>query len=230
MAIRILIDESRSGDLASEDDLGALYTAPDPWLRANMVTTIDGSATGTDGKAGTINNAIDREVFALLRRQADAIIVGAGTARTEGYHPTDRPIVVVSHSGQVPQRLSAEPDSVLLATRTGAPALAEAREAIGDRILLLGDDEVDLTRLRPALAERGLTRLLSEGGPSLLADLIRTRQLDELCCTVVPAVVAGEHRRILAGPPVDAKLRLSTLIASDDEHGTTLLCRWLLTR
>ena len=228
MAVRILIDEAGAGVgvEASLDDLAALYAAPDPWLRANMVTTIDGSATGSDGKAGTINNEIDRQVFGLLRSQADAIIVGAGTARTEGYRPADRPIVVVSHSGQVPERLAAEPESMLLATRTGAPGLAEARDAIGDRILLLGDDQVDLTRLRPALAERGLTRLLSEGGPSLLADLIRTGQLDELCCTIVPSLVAGEHRRILAGPPVDAELRLSMLVESDG----TLLGRWRVVR
>ncbi len=78
-------------------DLGALYRSPAaPWFRANMVSTINGVAAGPDGRSGSINNDIDRQVFALLRSQADAILVGAGTARTEGYQPTDRPIVIVT--------------------------------------------------------------------------------------------------------------------------------------
>lgn len=228
MAVRILIDETggRAGTTVSEAEVADLYATPDPWLRANMVSTLDGAASGADGKSGSINNAVDKAVFLLLRRQADAIIVGAGTARTEGYRPTDRPIVVVSHSGAVPERLrGAAPGSVLLATQGSAPHLPEARDELGAGVLVLGDAEVDLTRLRPALAELGLTRLLAEGGPSLLADLVRTHQLDELCCTVMPALVSGEHRRILSGPPVAADLRLTTLLESDG----TLLGRWLLT-
>jgi len=192
-----------------------------------MVTSLDGAATGADGKSGSINNEVDRAVFALLRRQADAIIVGAGTARTEGYRPTGRPLVVVTHSGQLPERLrGAEPGAVLLATHRAAPLLGAAVDELGDHVLLLGDDAVDVTALRPALAERGFTRLLTEGGPSLLADLVAAGVVDELCCTVVPRLVAGEPRRILMGPAVEAELTLTTLLESEG----TLLGRWLIRR
>ena len=229
MAIRVLIDQTDhlAGSIATEADLGALYAAPDPWLRANMVTSLDGAATGADGKSGSINNQVDKAVFALLRSQSDAIIVGAGTARTEGYRPTDRPLVVVTHSGQVPERLrGAEPGAVLLATHRAAPMLDAATDELGEHVVLLGDDAVDLTALRPALAERGFTRLLTEGGPSLLADLVSAGAVDELCCTVVPTLVAGERRRILMGSPLEAELTLTTLLESDG----TLLGRWLLQR
>ena len=235
MAIRVLMDRApwtssagqRDGTVATDADLAALYAAPDPWLRANMVTSLDGAATGADGKSGSINNRVDQAVFALLRSQSDAIIVGAGTARTEGYRPTDRPLVVVTHSGRVPERLrGAEPGAVLLATHRTAPMLGPASDELGEHVLLLGDDAVDLTALRPALAERGFTRLLTEGGPSLLADLVAAAVVDELCCTVVPTLVAGEAHRILTGSQVEAALTLTTLLESEG----TLLGRWLIRR
>ena len=74
-----------------DDALAALYGYPHgvaaerPWVRANFVSTLDGAATGPDGRSGSINTGADREVFALLRALADVVVVGAGTARAEGY-------------------------------------------------------------------------------------------------------------------------------------------------
>ena len=88
------------------DDLRTLYAVPrTPWLRLNFVSTVDGAAQGPDGKSGGINNAADKAVFDTLRDLADAVVVGAGTARAEGYRPAAVPIVVVTRSGDVPQLL-----------------------------------------------------------------------------------------------------------------------------
>ena len=55
----------------------------------NFVTSLDGSVQGPDGRSGSINTASDHHVFALHRALADAVVVGAGTARTEGYRAVD---------------------------------------------------------------------------------------------------------------------------------------------
>src|SRR3954464_1645111 len=73
-----------------DDTLARLYAYPpldggESWLRVNFVSTLDGAATGADGRSGSINTGADREVFALLRALADVVVVGAGTARAEGY-------------------------------------------------------------------------------------------------------------------------------------------------
>ena len=209
------------------DDLAELYAAPaDPWLRVNMVSTVDGAATGESGRSGSINNAADHVVFEHLRASADAVIVGAGTARAEGYGPADLPIVVVSRRGDVPARLRGAPaGSVLLATCAAAEGLEEQRELLGpDHVLVLGSHRVDLAGLRRSLVDRGHTRLLAEGGPHLLRDLLAAGVADELCTTTVPRVIAGTHPRITDGPPVDVPLRLHTLLEQDG----TLLARWLL--
>ncbi|GAB6985407.1 dihydrofolate reductase family protein [Nocardioides pyridinolyticus] len=207
-------------------DLATLY-APlaDPWLRVNMVATVDGSATGESGRSGSINNEPDHVVFEHLRATADAIIVGAGTARAEGYGVAAVPLVVVSRRGDVPEQLRGAPaGSVLLATCGHAERLEEARAALGpDHVLVLGAHRVDLEALRRALVDRGWTRLLAEGGPHLLRDLLAAGVVDELCTTTVPRLIAGTHPRITDGPPVDVPLRLHTLLEQDG----TILARWL---
>ena len=183
------------------EDLAELYAIPrTPWLRVNMVTTVDGAATGETGTSGSINNAADKQVFDHLRATADVIVVGAGTARAEGYGPADSPIVVVSRRDDVPPTLR------------GAPPGRVLVEPLGDPVAF-----------KRSLVDRGWTRILCEGGPSLLAELLAAGVVDELCATIVPRLVAGEHPRITQGPPVDVPLRLHRLLESDG----TLLGRWL---
>ncbi len=211
----------------ASDDLAELYAAPkQPWLRVNMVTTIDGGATGETGTSGSINNAPDKRVFDTLRGLADAVIVGAGTARTERYRPAAVPIVVVSRSGEVPPTLrGAEPGRVVMATCTSAPHLAASRELLGaDNVVTFGQHRVDLAELKQCLVDRGWRDLLSEGGPHLLHELLAQKVADELTATLVPRVVAGTGPRMVEGPLIDAPLELRLLLEEDG----TLLGRWFV--
>ncbi|MGW4453751.1 dihydrofolate reductase family protein, partial [Streptomyces sp. NPDC004599] len=60
--------------------------APRPWLRANMVSTLDGAAQH-EGHSQPISSAADMRVFGTLRALADVVVVGAETVRQEGYRP-----------------------------------------------------------------------------------------------------------------------------------------------
>jgi riboflavin biosynthesis pyrimidine reductase len=229
--VRILIDElgGRVGetDLDADDLVEVYRPLRSPWWRINMVSTVDGSATGASGRSGSINNGADKQVFDTLRAMADAILVGAGTARDEGYGPAEVPIVLVSRRGHVPETLREAPrGSVLMATTTGAEGLVASRAALGEENVLVTGEEVDLAALRGVLAERGLSAVLSEGGPSLFADLVAAEVLDEVCLTVVPQLVGGEHPRIATGPDTETPLRLTTLLEQDG----TLLGRWSVER
>ena len=211
-------------------ELAALYARPDDlpegsvWVRASMVSTLDGAATGPDGDSGGINNEPDHAVFDALRDGADAILVGAGTARAEGYGGAAVPIVVVSRRGSVPETLRGlEPGRVVLATASGAEHLGEAEALLGaDHVWLLGESDVDLAAIVPRLAERGWRTVTCEGGPSLLGDLLAAGVVDEVCASVVPRLLAGDLPRMTTGPVVDRTLELLTLL----EHDSTLLGRW----
>ena len=213
------------------------------WVRANFVSTLDGAAAGEDGRSSSINAGADRDVFRLLRALSDVILVGAGTARVEGYrratirdpwlwlrdgrpaHPT---MAVVSRSGDIPPRLSQAREhsgEVLLVTceRAGAEAIGLARDTLGkDNVIVQGDESVDLTAAVDALAARGLRHILCEGGPHLMRDLTASGRLDELCLTIAPMLVGGNRPRITAGAPVNANLLPRLLIESDG----AILGRW----
>jgi riboflavin biosynthesis pyrimidine reductase len=213
------------------------------WVRANFIATLDGAAAGEDGRSGSLGNGADRDVFNLMRALSDVVLVGAGTARTEGYRrvkvrapwpylrkgrPTHPSIAVFSRSGDVPPGLSKARDDageVLLVTckRAGAEALDVARSTLGDdHVIVAGDESVDLVAAVDHLADRGLCRVLCEGGPHLMRDLTATGRLDELCLTIAPTLVGGDHPRITAGDPVTANLRPRLLIESEG----ALLGRW----
>jgi riboflavin biosynthesis pyrimidine reductase len=222
MSLRVLVGPDT-------DDLAELYAVPrTPWLRVNMVSTVDGAATGETGTSGSINNAADKQVFDQLRASADVILVGAGTARVEGYRPASKPTVVVSRRGAVPETLRGAPaGAVLMATCGNAERIDEARELLGEHhVLVLGSHRVDLPLLKQVLADRGWSEVLSEGGPHLLRDLLASGAADEVCATVVPRMVGGDHPRITQGAPIDVPLDLHTLIEVDG----TLLGRWFVGR
>ena len=207
--------------------LAAAY-APlaEPWLRVNFVSTADGAAQGDDGLSKSINNPADKRVFNMLRAQADCLVVGAGTLRTEGYKVPRLPLVVVSRSGRVPESLvAAPPGRITMATVASAPHLAETRALIGsEQVLVLGEDTVDLVALKAELAARGWLDQLSEGGPHLFGSLAAAGVVDELCHTIVPRLIGGQHLRILAGVDIDVALRPVTLLEQDG----TILGRWLV--
>jgi riboflavin biosynthesis pyrimidine reductase len=219
-------------------------SADQTWVRANFISTLDGAAAGDDGHSGSINTGADHEVFALLRALSDVVVVGAGTARTEGYrratirapwsylrqersaHPAT---AVFTRSGAVPPGLSqARQDSgeVLLVTcqQAGAQAIDLARSTLGqENVIVQGQEKVDVGSALDSLAVRGLRRILCEGGPHLMGDLTASGRLDELCLAVAPTLVAGEHPRITAGAALTANFMPWLLIESEG----TLLGRWV---
>ena len=226
-------------------DLPALYAYPDgQWLRANMVSSADGAAS-LNGVTAGISSDTDRRVFVLLRTLSDVILVGAGTVREEGYKPartrelwTDLrvgrtptpPIAVVS------ARLDLDPDGPLIAgapphartiviTTARAPADRRAGLARHADVIVAGDESVDLKAAVSALAECGYQRMLTEGGPHLLAQLAGAGLLDELCLTIGPLLAGPGASRIVAGAasaPPPAPLTLAHVLEDDG----FLLCRY----
>ncbi len=252
----VLLPLDRAGrrldPLPGEPALGALYDHPDPgdggvWVRANMIASLDGGATGADGRSGSLNGPADHRVFDLLRGLADVVLVGAGTVRAEGYrelpvrpdlaaarvargqHP-DLRLAVVSRSGSLPDDVLDGHLAPLVVTVADRPDLAELRARVGsERVVVAGSGDVDLATALAELGRRGLPRVLAEGGARVLGDLLVAGLVDDLCLTTVPELVAGPARRVVDradwfAPPLTA--RPAHLLHSDG----VLLGRWLLGR
>ncbi|MER5600029.1 pyrimidine reductase family protein [Streptomyces sp. NPDC002265] len=212
---------------------------PRAWLRANMVSTLDGAAQH-DGRSQPISNAADMRIFGTLRALADVVLVGAETVRQEGYRPararaefaarraaagqTPAPAVAVVSAGldldfSLPLFTAPLVPTLIL---TGAAAPRDriaAAEKAGARVLIAGDGAgVEPARAVRALAELGHTRLLTEGGPRLLGQLVAAGVLDELCLTVAPMLTAGAAQRIAGGPSVAVPSRFA-LVSLLEEDG-----------
>ncbi|MGW9205457.1 dihydrofolate reductase family protein [Embleya sp. NPDC055664] len=203
-------------------DLVEAYAYPPDrtWLRANMVASLDGAAQAPDGLSAGLSSPADKRVFGVLRGLADVIVVGAATVRQEGYRPPrPRPAYAAARAaaGQLPAPVIAivsrslaidfttplfteavTPTIVITCEEAQPKGLAAAAE-YGD-VLLAGRDRVDLGLALDALAARGLTRQLTEGGPHVLAQIAACGRLDELCLTVSPLLTSGPAHRLLAGP------------------------------
>lgn len=223
-------------------ELERLYAYPDsdrPWVRTNFVSTLDGAATGQDGKSGTLGGDTDTQVFALLRSLADVIVVGAGTARDEGYEdfgvdaelrarlglspvPT---MVLVSRSLRIPPALLRPGIVVVTTADAEADAVATLRETI--EVIAAGQGDIDWTEVLAEFAERGWRRVLCEGGPSLHGELVRLDLIDELCLTIAPVLAGGDAPRIAHSH--DAVQHAMTLGHAIEGDGG-LLTRWVRAR
>jgi len=177
-----------------------------------MVMSIDG-ATALGGRSGGLGGPGDKAVFAALRAQADVILVGAATARTERYRAPRRAgqrIAVVSRTGDV------DPGTDLFPSGAGIAVVTEETEVRpGVPVLRAGSGSVELG---DALRQLDADVVVAEGGPTLNGQLIAADLVDEVCVTVAPMLVAGTSTRIAAGlGEVARRMSLEHALESDGE-------------
>lgn len=209
-------------------ELRRLYAYPEsprPWIRTNFVSTLDGAAFAEDGKSGSLGGDIDTHVFKLLRSLADVVVVGAGTARTEGYKPSSLPIAIVSRGLDIPDVL-VSPGQVVITTADAAPAkIRQLRQTVD--VIAEGVGEIDWPAVLAQFTARGWLRVLCEGGPTLHGDLTALDLVDEVCVTYAPVLAAGTAPRIAHGQQaVDRPMKLGHVFTVDD----VLLTRWIRDR
>ena len=209
---------------------------PEPTLRANFVAAVDGAVT-VDGKSAGLGGPGDKLIFDALRRGCDALVVAAGTVRTENYDalrltaparewrrthglPEFPLMVIVSGSLDLdPEQLvfADAPIRPLVVTHAAAPADRRATLAEVAEIITVGETAVDLAAAVRALHDRGATQLLCEGGPHLFGALIAADLVDELCLTLSPRLVGGSAGRIAAGPDGPPReMSLAGILADGD--------------
>ncbi|BCB87950.1 hypothetical protein Psuf_052630 [Phytohabitans suffuscus] len=208
-----------AGGALDDGALADLYHVDGPVTRVNFVASVDG-AVELDGFSEGLSGGPDKRVFALLRMLCDALVVGAGTLRHEGYRAvrlderrrawrrerglSEYPTLVVVSSAldlNPGQAAFAEaPVRPIVVTHGRAPA--DRRRALSGvaEVLSVGHDTVDLTAAVARLRERDLAHLLCEGGPHLFGSLTAADLVDEVCLTVSPLVTGPGAGRITAGP------------------------------
>jgi riboflavin biosynthesis pyrimidine reductase len=225
--------------------LAEAYAYPrERWLRANFVASADGAAY-VGGLSGGLSSPADKQVFGILRVLTDVVLVGAGTARAEEYKPARRrpalaslragrpaapPIALVTRTLGLnlasPLFAEAPPDArTIMITCAAADDDLRAEAAKVADVIVAGDEAVDLAAALDTLRDRGLSRVLCEGGPRLFGDLAAAGLVDELCLSLSPMLAGPGAARIIDGAHLGAArpLALTQVLAADDGF---LFCRY----
>lgn len=223
-----------------EVDVAAAYALPEePHVRAMFVASADGAATAATGKSGGLSGETDRQLLMQLRELTDAVLVGGGTVRAEGYgsvglsdEAQERrrdaglaprpPIVIISATARFDPgaRVFVESNDLPIVLTTETAAAENGRDLAGlAEVVPAGKDQLELDTALERLRDRGLLRLQFEGGPALFGRLLAADLIDELCLTVSPSIVGGDLPRIATGlPAIDPPrtMRLTHLFGDDD--------------
>ncbi|MCL4286681.1 MAG: dihydrofolate reductase family protein [Thermoleophilia bacterium] len=203
------------GELVAGFDPAAAAPADRPSLYTNFALTVDGRAT-IDGRSGTIGSDADTAMLVGLRMRADAVMIGAGTLRAEGYGALIRD--PAKRAQRERQGLDPEPLTVLVSERLAVPWTAPLFTEGTGRVVIFtaaGDEPpatatpVEIVRhpggvdldaaLRTLRAGHGVRALLCEGGPTLHGALLAAGLVDDLFVTRAPRVAGGPGPGLFSG-------------------------------
>lgn len=224
-----------------------------PFVYVNMAMTADGKITSAAREYPSFTSPADHRMMDRLRAQADAVLVGAGTLRADDppLHVRDPEMVAYRTSLGKPEGLlivvvtagaDLDPEAKFFRDHRGVAGriVATVEDAPADRVLRMaakaevwrvGRGAVDLAELVRRLGDRGVERLLAEGGGELNWGLVREDLVDELHVTVAPALLGGRDAPTLlegTGLAMDARRRLRLLDVS--RVGEEIFCRWAVVR
>ena len=223
-----------------------------PWVELKMAQSLDGAVADHAGASKWITGPEARAEVDAMRRRADVVFVGAGTAladdpslRRRGAAPDFAGLpgrrCVLDARGRVPEtsQLFADghADETIVATSALCPAARRrAWEAAGAEVweipLLFppgsqGDrpPALDLRALLARFGEAGFLRALCEGGAALASALVAAGLVDELSLFVAPTVLGGGALRTFGGVPFDLPTAPRFRLASEGRFGADLLLR-----
>jgi diaminohydroxyphosphoribosylaminopyrimidine deaminase / 5-amino-6-(5-phosphoribosylamino)uracil reductase len=182
-----------------------------PRVTLKAAASLDGKVAAPDGSSQWITGPAARADAHRLRAEADAVAVGAGTARTDDPRLTARlpghvgrqPLrVLVDAAGRVGPRchlFDAGAPTLVATTATAHATAVDAWKRAGAEVLVCpeaafgdGGRGVDLAALAAALGRRGVLELLVEGGPRLQASFWAAGLADRLVWYLAPLVIGGD--------------------------------------
>jgi 5-amino-6-(5-phosphoribosylamino)uracil reductase len=218
VTLRRLLPEP--GELTADELVGALHfdelaPAERPYVVLNMVATADGRAS-VGGRTAPLSSVADRQLFHALRTRVDAVMVGAGTVRTERYGRIVRdPARREQRSavGLEPDPLAIVVSASLALAAADIPLLQDPEQRVvaitaSDGVIEGGAAQVEYVRSSPVelaaalahvRADHGVRSILCEGGPHLNASLLAAGLVDELFLTTVPMLAGGAGALTIVG-------------------------------
>jgi diaminohydroxyphosphoribosylaminopyrimidine deaminase/5-amino-6-(5-phosphoribosylamino)uracil reductase len=204
-----------------------------PWVIAKWAMTLDGAIATSTGDSKWISNELSRQQVHRLRSRVDAILVGSSTVLADdpmltarlgaGESVARKAIRVVldrrfriGSSSQLVRTARQRPVWVVVDPRVlrSMPQKRSEFEESGVEFLELDVQsavdvsQAELTQVLCAIASRGGTNVLIEGGAGVLGSFFDAKLVDQVECYIAPRVIGGQDaRRAVAGFGVESIAR-----------------------
>lgn len=184
-----------------------------PFVHLKLAASLDGKIATRTGQSRWITGTESRARVHELRRQYDAILVGAGTARADDPLLTDRsgktrrrPLLRIV----LDERLEIAPESQLIRTAGQTPLLIlagnsvpkqsiEALSSLGVEIIQDGGDGRNLPAILDQLGRREIQSVLVEGGATVAGKLFDAGLVDKVSFFLAPMIIGGRDAPTAVG-------------------------------
>jgi 2,5-diamino-6-(ribosylamino)-4(3H)-pyrimidinone 5'-phosphate reductase len=214
-----------------------------PFVFINSAMSADGKISTIERKQVRISGTDDLKRVDQLKASADAVMVGVGTVladnpkltikseelkqtRLSQGKPKDPIRVVVDSNARTPPNAAILGSNTILASSKNAPRDKLRDLAEKSEVLIVGENTVDLIKLLWRLKERGIERLMVEGGGTLNFSLLKLGLVDEICTYIGNMVIGGVTAPTLADGEgfVDDFIKLE--LRETSKLGTGVLLSW----
>jgi len=211
-----------------------------PFVTLKLAMSMDGMIADFQGRSKWITGPAARRRVQALRRRADAILVGASTARMDDPSLLPRPAcgrrplrVIVGGAGRLPAALRLFNDTATDRTLVAHPAAfrrqyagLEKRTGVGLIPIASGNSaRIPINRLLKELAARDVLHVLCEGGGGVASSLVRANAVDEYQFFYAPCLLGGGATTAISGTPWSLKSRPHLRILEQERIGDDLWIR-----
>ena len=216
-----------------------------PFVFINSAMSADGKISSFEHSQVRISGQMDLARVDLLRAESDAILVGVGTVLAD-----DPSLRVKSRSSREARRKRGQPEDplrIIADSRARTPPFAkvlgqrcivavtgsapqERRDKLSSKceMIVCGEERVDLTELFSRLFDRGVKRLMVEGGATLNWSLLKLGLVDELYVYIGAMLIGGETAPTLVDGPGFKEHFPSLTLRSAERLDEGVLLKWSL--
>ena len=217
-----------------------------PFVFINVAASADGKISDESRRQLRISCKADLKRVDILRATSDAVMVGIGTVLSDNPKLTVKagdlmalrlkrgksrqPLrVVVDSRCRVPldaEVLSGEAETLVAVSQAAdEERMRRVAEKNNVEVVRLGKERVDLPALMEYLKERGVERLMVEGGATLNHALLKEGLVDEISIYYGSMIIGGKlSPTIVDGDAFDTPLKLE--IVECRQLGEGVLARW----
>lgn len=182
-----------------------------PWVRVKLGVSLDGRTALADGRSQWITSAAARLDVQHWRARSSAVLTGIGsvladdprlTVRLDGVEHATPERIVLDRLWRLPgtARMLTEPGAILSVTGPDAADRPELADRVERITVPAHGDQLQLSRLLFALAQRGHNELLVEAGATLAGAFVAAGLVDELIWYIAPKLLGSGARAALTLP------------------------------